>query len=144
MDGRDGKTSPGKEAGLKIYKIKDFIRLTETGEIDIDRSKQIVRQLAVAAAFHANHDILLDMRDRSIRGASLGRVLEVALEFGRYKSAFRGKIASILPADKARLRTAKQLKILMESPEFRYEIFTSFEDAVEWLFNIKHVQESSG
>ncbi len=144
MDGRDGKTSPGKKAGLKTYKIKDFIRLTEAGEIDIDRSKQIVRQLAVAAAFHADHDILLDMRDTSIREASLGRVLEVALEFGRYKSAFRGKIANLLPSDNARLRTAKQLKILMESREFRYEIFTSFEDAVEWLSTIKHVQESSG
>ncbi len=39
--------------GIKIYKIRDFIRKTETGEIDFDRSIKIVRELAAAAAFHS-------------------------------------------------------------------------------------------
>jgi hypothetical protein len=30
-------------SGIKIYKIKDFIRKTETGNIDFERSKKIVK-----------------------------------------------------------------------------------------------------
>ena len=39
-------------SGIKIYKVKDFIRKTETGNIDLERSKKIVRELAVAAGSH--------------------------------------------------------------------------------------------
>ncbi len=131
------KAPLAKTVSLKIYKIRDFIRLTETGEIDIDRSKHIVRQLAAAAAFHVNHNILLDMRVTNIQDQSMGSLMEVALEFGRYKSAFKGKLANVVPNDETRIHTAKQLKVLMNTQEFRYEIFTSFEDAVEWLSDVK-------
>lgn len=137
MSPQDGKIPLASPVSLKIYKIKDFIRLTETGEIDIDRSKHIVRQLAVAASFHVNHNILLDMRDTNIQDPSMGSLIEVALEFGRYKSSFKGKLANVVPNEKARIQTAKQLKSLMKSQEFQYEIFTSFEDAVEWLSEVK-------
>ena len=43
---------------IKIYKVKDFIRRNESGEIDFDRSMQIIRDLAVAASFYAGHNIL--------------------------------------------------------------------------------------
>lgn len=131
------KTALARTVSLKIYKIRDFIRLTEAGEIDIDRSKHIVRQLAVAAAFHVNHNILLDMRDTNIQDPSMGSLVEVALEFGRYKSSFKGKLANVVPNEETRIRTAKLLKTLMNSQDFRYEIFTSFEDAVEWLSDVK-------
>jgi hypothetical protein len=133
----NGKTPLARTVSLKIYKIRDFIRLTEAGEIDIDRSKHIVRQLAVAAAFHVNHNILLDMRDTNIQDPSMGSLVEVALEFGRYKSSFKGKLANVVPNEETRIRTAKLLKTLMNSQDFRYEIFTSFEDAVEWLSDVK-------
>ena len=137
MDLPNDKTPLARTVSLKIYKMKDFIRLTETGEIDVDRSKHIVRQLAVAASFHVNHNILLDMRDTNIQDPSMGNLVEVALEFGRYKSAFKGKLANVVPNEETRIRTAKKLKALMNSQDFRYEIFTSFEDAVEWLSDVK-------
>ena len=33
-------------SGIKIYKITDFIRKTETGKIDLRRSKQIIEELS--------------------------------------------------------------------------------------------------
>lgn len=39
-------------SGIKIYKVKDFIRKTETGNIDLERSKKIVRELGIAAGSH--------------------------------------------------------------------------------------------
>ncbi len=137
MNPLDTETQAEQPGKLKIYKIKDFIRLTETGEIDVERSKEIVFQLAVAASLHEDHNILLDMRDTTLPASNMGALMQVAIEFGRYKSAFKGKMANVLPDDEERLQTARQLKALMECQGLRYELFTNFEKAVEWLSYVK-------
>ena len=137
MNPHGTETQPERAGKLKIYKIKDFIRLTPSGEIDIERSKEIVFQLAVAAALNEDHNILLDMRDTSLSTPNIATVMQVAVEFGRYKSAFKGKMANVLPDDEERLRLARQLKALMECQGLRYELFTNFEEAVEWLSDVK-------
>ena len=136
MPGRDDKIQGVRSARVKIYRMKDLLRLTETGKIDVDRSKEIVRQLAVAASFHADHNILLDLRETTIKEENMNDVLEVALEIARYQAAFKGKLANLLPDDEKRLFVASQLKALMVIKGFQYEIFTNFEEAVEWLSDI--------
>jgi hypothetical protein len=136
MTCQDDKVQGVRPARVKIYKIKDFLRLTETGKIDVGRSKEIVRQLAATAAFHVDHNILLDLRETTINEENMSDVLEVALEIARYKSAFKGKLANLLPGDEKRLFLARQLKALIATEGFQYEIFTSFEEAVEWLSDI--------
>jgi hypothetical protein len=136
MTHQDDEVQRGRSARVKTYKIKDFLRLTETGKVDVARSKEIVRQLADTAAFHAGHNILLDLRDTTIQVENLSDVLEVALEIARYKGAFKGKLANLLPGDEKRLCIAAQLKALIAMEEFQYEIFTSFEEAMEWLSDI--------
>ena len=136
MANRDDKIQGVRSARVKIYRMKDLLRLTETGKIDVDRSKEIVRQLAVAAAFHADHNILLDLRETTIKEENMNDVLEVALEIARYQAAFKGKLANLLPGDEKRLFLARQLKALMVIKGFQYEIFTNFEEAVEWLSDI--------
>jgi hypothetical protein len=136
MASQGDKIQKVRSARMKIYKMKDLFRLTETGEIDVNRSKEIVRQLAAAAAFHVDHNILLDLRETAIKEESMKDILEVALEIARYKAAFKGKLANLLPGDEKRLSMAKQLKNLMLIEGFQYEIFTSFEEAVDWLSDI--------
>ena len=136
MTGQDDKIQGVRSARVKIYRMKDLLRLTETGKIDVDRSKEIVRQLAVAAAFHADHNILLDLRETTIKEENMNDVLEVALEIARYQAAFKGKLANLLPDDEKRLFVARQLKALMVIKGFQYEIFTNFEEAIEWLSDI--------
>ena len=140
MTSQEDKVQGGKSARVKIYRMKDLLRLTETGKIDIDRSKEIVRQLAVGASFHADHNILLDLRETTIKEENMSDVLEVALEIARYKSAFKGKLANLLPGDEKRLFMARQLKTLMVIKGFEYEIFTNFEEAVEWLSEVTVVR----
>ena len=136
MKDGDDKIPSVKSARIKIYRMKDFLRLTETGEIDVHRSKEIVRQLAAMAAFHADHNILLDLRGTTIQEGNMSTTLEVALEIARYRSAFKGKMANLVPDDEQRLVVARQLKALMDIKGFQYEIFTNFEEAVEWLSDI--------
>lgn len=136
MTRQDDKVQKNRPARVKTYKVKDFLRLTETGKIDVARSKEIVRQLAAAAAYHVDHNILLDLRETTVKGENMSDILEVALEIARYRAAFKGKLANLLPADETRLSIARQLKALMDLEGFQYEIFTSFEEAMEWLSDI--------
>ena len=136
MTNQEDKIQRVRSARLKIYKMKDFLRLTESGEIDVNRSKEIVRQLAIVAGFHVEYNILLDLRGTAIKEESMGSALEVALEIAQYKSAFKGKLANLLPGDEKRLSMARQLRTLMHIEGFQYEIFTNFEGAVEWLSDI--------
>jgi hypothetical protein len=136
MTRQDDKVQKIRPARVKTYKVKDFLRLTERGKIDVARSKEIVRQLAAAAAYHVDHNILLDLRETTVKEENMSEVLEVALEIARYRAAFKGKLANLLPADETRLSIARQLKALMDLEGFQYEIFTSFEGAMEWLSDI--------
>jgi hypothetical protein len=131
-------------ADVKIYQVKDFIRKNEAGEIDIHRSREIIHELAAAASFHANHNILIDMRETTIaRESSMSDILELALEMARYKSVFKGKIANVIPGDERRLSRAKQFRACLDLQGFRYDIFTSFEDAINWLSDITELNPSA-
>ena len=125
---------------LKIYKLKDFIRITGNGATDIERSKQVVHELAVAASFHKDYNILIDLRD-SIEHHTIGDHMELALEIARYESVFTGKVAFIVLNDPDRLFSVKQFITCVNATDFRfqYEIFTSFEAAIDWLSDASNV-----
>jgi hypothetical protein len=118
---------------LKVYRLKDFIRVSANGAIDLGRSKEIVYKPAIPASFHKDHNILVDLRG-SAEQHTIGDYMELALELARYKSAFTGKVAFIVPTDPDRLFSAKQLIACMDAVDYQFqcEIFTSFEDAIDW------------
>ena len=121
-------------SGTKIYKVKDFIRKTETGDIDLERSKKIVRELATVSGLRSNHNILIDLRETTVSpAASIEDLMKVALEFGSYVSNFKNKIANIIPGDQERMEIASHFKSCMVFQGFEYEIFTDYESAIEWL-----------
>jgi hypothetical protein len=130
-------------SGIKIYKINDFIRKTETGNIDLERSKKIVRELAMAAELHANHNILVDLRETTVSAASIEDVMKVALEFGSFVSSFKNKIANIVPDDPKRMIVANRFKACMDIQGFEYEIFTDYESAIEWLSITKDLSQTT-
>jgi hypothetical protein len=123
-------------AGLyKIYKMKDFIRKTENGEINIQRSIDVVRELAIASEHHKEANILVDLRETK-KALNFGDLLTVVLEFAYYKDCFRNKIAAIIPKDPERIERAEFFKAGMTIKGFLFNYFTDFEKAVEWLSEI--------
>ena len=131
-------------SGIKIYKVNDFIRKTETGNIDLERSKKIVRELAKAAGLHANHNILVDLRETTVSAAaSIEDIMKVALEFGSYVSSFKNKIANIIPDDPKRMIIANRFKACMDIQGFEYELFTDYESAIEWLSTTKDISQTT-
>ena len=132
LSGRDVMVS-----GIKIYKIKDFIRKTETGEIDLKRSKQIIAELVKVAENHVDHNILIDLRETTVSISSLEDIIKMTLEFGSFSSTFKNKIANVIPIDEDRLTIANQVKSCMDIQGFKYEIFDDYENAIEWLSDIE-------
>jgi len=131
-------------SGIKIYKVNDFIRKTESGNIDLERSRKIVRELAMAAGLHTNHNILIDLRETTVSAdASIEDIMKVALEFGSYASSFKNKIANIIPDDPKRMVIANRFKACMDIQGFEYELFTDYESAIEWLSKTEDLYQTS-
>ncbi len=118
---------------IKTYRIKDFIKLTKTGDIDLDRSRELIREIAGAAAYYDDHNILFDLRETVVAPASMSDLLQLAMDMALYESLFRNKIASVIPDDDARLVIAEKFKACLDIQGFEYDYFTDFEAAIEWL-----------
>ncbi len=116
----------------KMYKIKDFVRKTEKGEINIQKSLNAVAELAVASKLHKDINILIDLRDTETL-LNFRDLLTVALEFAWYKDCFRNKIAVVIPNDPERIERGEYLKASMKVKGFLFDYFTDYEKAIEWL-----------
>ena len=120
----------------KMYMIKDFVRKTEKGEIDIQKSLNTVAELAVASAFHNDINILVDLRETETT-LNFRDLLKLALEFALYKDCFRNKIAVVIPDDPERIERGEFFKNDMKVKGFLFDYFTDFEKAIEWLSDIE-------
>ncbi len=120
----------------KIYKIKDFIRRTEKGEINIQNSLNTVAELAIASELHKDVNILVDLRETETT-LDFDDLLKVVLEFGYYKDCFRNKIAAVIPKDPERIKRGELFKTGMTIKGFLFDYFTDFEKAIEWLSEIE-------
>ena len=97
----------------KKYKIKYFVRRTENGEINMQKSLNAVAELAVASEFHKDVNILIDLRDTETT-LNFGGLLTLALEFAWYKDCFRNKIAAVIPKDPERIERGEFFKTTMK------------------------------
>ena len=119
---------------IKIYKLRDFVRFTETGTLDVTRSVTIVHELSITANHHQDHDILLDLRETDA-DIDMKGVMDIAAEFGKHRDAFQNKIAVLIPNNEERIALSKQIKACMDLQGFQFNQFFDFEDAMDWLAN---------
>ena len=119
---------------VKIYRVGDIIRLTESGELDLDRSIGIVRKLAAEANFHKDHNIILDFRNTEVN-AGMGELIQISMEFASYHKVFKNKIAVLIPNTEKRRQVAERFKTCMDMQGFQFDQFTDFEAAIEWISN---------
>ena len=97
------------ENKIKVYKINDFIRKTVSGDIDFDKSIEIVHELAYESNFYSGHNILVDMRDTTLGRVNMSTLLQITFEMANYKTFFKKKIASLIPDEPERIKTAENL-----------------------------------
>jgi DNA-binding transcriptional MerR regulator len=118
--------------GYKIYKTRDFIRKTEDGRMNLGLSLKIVRELAEAANFHKEHNLMIDLRDTTGM-LDIDDLFRVIIEFVRHKDIFRNKIAILMPTDEERLWQAGRACSALANQNFTVNYFVRYEDAIEWF-----------
>jgi len=124
---------------IKVYRIKDFLRMTEEGEIDLDKSIEMVRKLAAIATFNVEHNILIDLRKTKVSFAGMEEVMKITMEFIECMPPFfPNKIANVIPNEENRESLAKKFELCMNIKNINYKFFTDFEQAIEWLSDISH------
>lgn len=125
----------------KLYRMKDFIRKNEKGELEFERSLFKIRELVEAAGHHRNHNILIDLRETETK-LNFIESLTLALEFAKYQEVFRNKIAFLIPDEEERIRRAEYVKSSMAGlRDYQMDYFTDYEKAIDWLSVIKKVKE---
>lgn len=127
--------------GYKVYKTMEFIRKNEKGDLDIRRSREIVRVIAKAAMHHKDDNLLIDIRETETK-LNFVELLTVALEFAEYEDIFRNRIAFLIPNNEERIRRAEYVKkSLVGVRGFTLDYFTEYEKAIDWLSSIKEYPE---
>jgi hypothetical protein len=121
---------------LKVYKVKNFLRKNESGRLSRERSTQIINEIAAAAMFNPNHNILLDFRKTEVSGASMLEILKTALELDKFKDVLTNKIANVIPDNEDRISIAAKFEAVVAMKGIDYKFFTDFEAAIEWLSDI--------
>ena len=117
---------------VKVYRIRDFIRMTKSGVLDLDRSISLIRELAVEANYFKDHNVLLDFRETKLN-ASHKDIIKISLEFAQYHKVLQNKIAVLIPNNEDRIKLASLLKTSMDYQGFAFNHFFNFEKAIEWL-----------
>ena len=126
---------------IKIYKMNDFIRINRSGEIDYNKTIEIIRQIYSSTTNHPNHNVLIDMRGTTpeetyMKSLGMATVLDVTMQFVRIIPSFKEKIACIIPEDEKRVSIAEKFEACMTIKNYRYKFFTGFESAIEWLSEV--------
>lgn len=124
--------------GIKAYQTKDFIRKTARGTIDLERSLEAVKELAVTANYFKEHSILMDLRDTEV-DADHSDALHLAAAFTAHFKSFRNKIALIIPDTAERMAKAEFMRTCMHLEGFQWEFFMTYEDAIDWLSDISEL-----
>jgi hypothetical protein len=123
---------------IKIYTISDFVRKNESGELSRDRLKAFIAEIVTVASAFPHHNILIDSRDTTISyEIYMTDILEAAGKLSVLKNIFIQKIANIIPTDKTRLSIASKAEVAINFKGLQYRVFTDFEDAIEWLSEVK-------
>ena len=120
---------------FRKYSTKDFIKKTEKGTIDLERSKNFVKELAQKSKSYEDHNILIDLRETEST-LSFGNLLEVVAEFILHKDSYKNKMAVIMPNEPERIKRAEYVKNILKIEDFQLEYFIDYEKAIEWLSTI--------
>ncbi len=120
------------EIKLHVVRAGDFIKTTQRGEVDLAKSKQLLRTIATAVRGWQEYGILIDVREVGSVKLSAFDIWELAQSMAEHGTVFRRKTAVLLPKQATGERV-EFLRLCGENRGFQIRAFRSFEEAVYWL-----------
>ena len=115
---------------IRIIHAHDFIKATPEGQLDFERAKEALLEIASASSALADYKIILDTRKAQSKMSVLD-LWQLALELENLRNAFSRKTAVLCPLE--RFDSAEFFGLCAQNRHFQIRAFTSFEDAIEWL-----------
>jgi hypothetical protein len=118
-------------SNVRIVHPSDFLRARADGRIDLAVGKELLEQVARAAAPLENFHVLIDLRD-AVGGLTPDDLHELAGSLARFHQTFLHKTAVLCPREG--FDNARFFGLLAASHGFRrIRAFLAYEDAMEWL-----------
>lgn len=127
--------------GYRTYKINEFIKKTPMGDLDLETSMKIVREIATATGVHHDHNLLIDLRQTSA-AHNFHDLLKIAAEFSKYQSTLPDKIAIIIPNKPERIEKAKFFMHSLDEASLKMNYFTDYEKAIEWFSTVTNYPDA--
>jgi hypothetical protein len=113
--------------------VEKIITKKILGELDHERVMDLVRELAMDAASHPDHNILLDYRETTATGKTMLDIMKISSEIKSFQCFFTNRVATVVQPDKERYAVANKMKACLVLMGFQYEVFTDYDEALGWL-----------
>jgi hypothetical protein len=116
---------------IRLIRLKDFLRTDDTGTIDLQSSKRALKDLAAACAAHANHHVLIDVREATSKMSAV-EVWELARSLEECGLGRDNRIA-IVNHPKDEFDRADFFEWCASNRGYYFRAFRDFENALFWL-----------
>jgi len=118
------------QSDVKIVRTGDFAIVTPQGELDREKTGELIKKIAAATASLRDYEILVDTR-KAQSGMSVSDLWYLAAQLSKVDETFSRKTAVLCPRE--RFDKAAFFALCAQNRGFPVRAFTSFEDAIEWL-----------
>jgi hypothetical protein len=115
---------------IRIIHARDFIKVTPDGQLNFEKSKNILIEIASAFDPNVDYEIILDVR-KVQSNLSITNLYYLAAELGKLRQAFSRKTAVLCLSEG--FDYAGFFAICAQNRGFKVRPYISFEDAIEWL-----------
>jgi len=115
---------------IRLVHAHEFIQASPEGTVDLDRSKELLVEIAACSSPEHDYDIILDTRDATMK-LSVTDLWYLAAEIHKHPKTFARKTAVLVPREDFDL--AGFFALCAKERGFKVSAFTSPGDAMEWL-----------
>lgn len=115
---------------IRIIHAHEFIKATPVGQLNLDKAKELLMEIASASGPSFDYDVILDTRKVQVE-LSKTDLWHLAAELSNVRKAFSRKTAVLCPLEG--FDYAGFFAICAQERGFHVSPFTSFEAAIEWL-----------
>ena len=117
---------------IRVIRPHEFLRSTEDGRLDLEESKRLLAEIALASPPSKHYDVLVDTRSAHSE-LTVSDLLDLASGLRKVRASFAGKTALVV--SRGRFDHAEFFAACAEERGFEVSAFTSLGDAMTWLID---------
>jgi len=116
---------------IKIISAHEFIKAEPEGQLDLEKCKIALAEIADVSAPTFDYEIILDTRKAQV-SLSIADLWYLAAELSKLGKPFSRKTAIVCPPQG--FDNAGFLALCAQNRGVQVKVLTSFDDAIDWLF----------